>query len=133
MQRKEHACFRTSEPSGQNNCTILKMDDFYRPQAEAEILSGVANLDKPEAFNINDFVAAFDSLRNGRNAVTPIYDRKSIRIRGTMALKARNVLIVEGLFVLHDRRISDFLSSAIFLDINPNAQLTETDTRCGGK
>jgi uridine kinase len=54
----------------------------------------------------------------------PDYDRRTSRIQGGIVLRPRPFLIVEGLFVLFEKRLSEHLDLAIFLEVDPAVQLS---------
>ena len=78
--------------------TILSMDDYYRG---AEFTKD-GNFDKPEALDLELLGKHIVELKSYKPIQKPIYDFKTHARSGYEILKPAKLIILEGLFALHD-------------------------------
>ena len=104
---------------------VVKMDNYYKCLDHLSVEERAkVNFDSPEAFDIDLLVSDIISLKNGNNIECPLYDfemhtRKAV----TRTLYAKNVIIVEGIFVLAIEKIRNTLDMKIFVDGDSDERL----------
>lgn len=104
---------------------VVKMDNYYKclDHLSVEERANV-NFDSPDAFDIDLLVSDIISLKNGNNIECPLYDfEKHTRKPETRTLYAKNVIIVEGIFVLAIEKIRNTLDMKIFVDGDSDERL----------
>ncbi len=104
---------------------VVKMDNYYKclDHLSVEERTNV-NFDSPDAFDIDLLVSDIISLKNGNSIECPLYDfEKHTRKTETRTLYAKNVIIVEGIFVLAIEKIRNLLDMKIFVDGDSDERL----------
>ncbi len=100
---------------------ILSMDDYYKGKdfmaAHPEL-----NWDQPEALDLDQLKKDLHELKLGKTIQKPIYSMKESMPVGTESFKAPKVLILEGLFALHDI-LSDETDLKIFTEVGLHGRL----------
>ena len=103
------------------NILTISMDSYYLPSIANIPLtkSGKPNFDHPLAFDWELFRTHLNQLNNGEQINIPIYDfSRSIRVKDQFhTVKADKIVIIEGIFTLHDPVIRNLLSIKCFLDV----------------
>lgn len=108
-----------------DQAVVVCQDWYYRnnshlsPQ-EAEKL----NFDHPSAIEMPLFLRDLRALLAGRAVEAPSYDYAShSRKAETHLVAPRPAIIVEGLFVLHDKKVRDLMDLAVFIDVPADERL----------
>lgn len=104
---------------------VLSQDSFYRSYAEFPFEERVTfNYDHPNAFEFDEMKAAIQGLRDGKKVEIPVYDYvRYTRSDETECLEPRDILIVEGLFVLFEEKIRDILDLKVYVQADPDIRL----------
>ncbi len=97
---------------------VLATDAYYRDLSHLSAAErGAVNFDAPAALDWELLVADLARLRSGAPARVPRYDFAThTRMPEPAPLAPCEVLIVEGLFALFDRRVRKMLDLAVFID-----------------
>lgn len=104
--------------SSKFDTVVLSYDDYYKSQNHVSIEQRAQiNFDHPNAFDLDLFLFHMNQLKKGFSIDKPIYDfsihdRKSVIDK----IEAAEVLIVEGLFVLHEEKIRALCDILIYVD-----------------
>lgn len=104
--------------SSKFDTVVLSYDDYYKSQNHVSIEQRAQiNFDHPNAFDLDLFLFHMKQLKKGFSIDKPIYDfsihdRKSVIDK----IEAAEVLIVEGLFVLHEEKIRALCDILIYVD-----------------
>jgi uridine kinase len=96
---------------------ILNQDGYYRDRghlAHHEIARH--NFDHPEAVELELLVEHVKKLKAGVAIDEPIYDFATQSRKGTKRTEPAELIILEGLFVLHDGRLRELADFKIFVD-----------------
>ncbi|KAF1955766.1 uridine-cytidine kinase 2 [Byssothecium circinans] len=98
----------------------MSMDSFYKPLTEEQSRSAFRNefdFDSPEAIDFDVLVDRLRDIKNGKLAEVPVYSfEKHSRLEQTTRIYSPHVLILEGIFALHDQRVLDMLDLKIFAE-----------------
>ncbi len=100
-------------------CSLVPMDNYYLARRVGESLEERAalNHDLPGAFDWSLLRAHLRALGEGEAVEMPLYDfALHNRTSLTKTVEPREVVVLEGLFALHDREIRAAISPGIFLD-----------------
>ncbi|KAF7846029.1 hypothetical protein BT93_L5526, partial [Corymbia citriodora subsp. variegata] len=99
---------------------ILSMDSFYRPLDKEQSQAAFRNeydFDSPEAIDFDVLVDKLAEIKAGKKADIPVYSfEKHARLDHTTTIYSPHVLILEGIFALHDQRVLDMLDLRIFCE-----------------
>ncbi|CAI8594080.1 unnamed protein product [Vicia faba] len=105
---------------------LINQDSFYHSLSD-EILQKVNdyNFDHPDAFDIELMLSSMEKLKHGQTASIPNYNintRK--RIEPPRQVHPADIVVLEGILVLHDSRVRDLLNMKIFVDEDSDIRLT---------
>lgn len=123
---KTTVCGRITQQLGGQRVVLLSLDEFYRdltPEECANITD--VNFDEPAAFDVLGMAACLDGLRRCEVVEVPVYDfvtSKRDRTR-TRRVNPADVVIVEGILVLHVPELLERLNMKIFVDTDDDVRL----------
>ncbi|KAH7395094.1 uridine-cytidine kinase 2 [Phaeosphaeria sp. MPI-PUGE-AT-0046c] len=107
---------------------ILSMDSFYKPLTPDESAAAFRNehdFDAPQAIDFDILVERLKDIKNGKVAEVPIYSfEKHARLEKTTTIYSPHVIILEGIFALHDPRVLDLLDLKIFAEADADLCLS---------
>ena len=97
---------------------IIEQDNYYRSAAYVNNDNITAfNFDCPDAFDLDLLLEHLNDLRNGKSINMPQYDFvKHCRKEETILVEPKSVVIVDGLMVMYDERIRDFLDLKLYVE-----------------
>ena len=106
--------------------TLLAQDWYYRDRTGIDPAAAKKlNFDHPSAIESKLFLRHFEALRRGEAVASPLYDYAThVRRAETRRVEPAPVLIVEGLFVLHDQRLAEQFDDSVFVDVPADVRLT---------
>lgn len=109
---------RISEFLGGERVLIIPQDAYYKdrsylPLEERDKL----NFDHPDAFDMDLLVEHLKRLKSGHPIEMPIYNYKlHIREKDTRYIEPRDVIVLEGILVLHEEKLRKLMDIKIFVD-----------------
>lgn len=107
---------------------ILSMDSFYKPLSAEQSAAAFRNeydFDAPEAIDFDILVDRLWDIKTGQKADIPVYSfEKHNRLERTTTIYSPHVLILEGIFALHDPRVLDMLDVKIFAEADADLCLS---------
>ncbi|KAH7116028.1 uridine-cytidine kinase 2 [Dendryphion nanum] len=107
---------------------ILSMDSFYKPLTPEQSKLAFSNeydFDSPEAIDFDILVDRLREIKQGKVAEIPVYSfEKHQRVEQTTTIYSPHVLILEGIFALHDPRVLDLLDLKIFAEADSDLCLS---------
>lgn len=117
---------------------VLAIDAYYRDLSQlSEAERETVNFDAPAALDWELLVTDLARLRSGASVSVPRYDFAThTRMPEPAQLAPSDILIVEGLFALFDRRVRKMLDLAVFIDAAEEECLRrkiERDVACRGR
>ncbi|NJC26836.1 uridine kinase family protein [Neolewinella antarctica] len=103
----------------------LSMDDYYVPrEKQKKDENGVENFDRPSSICRKEFIRDVNLLLNGKTVTRKEYvfnnEKATPRI---LTFRSAPVIIIEGLFVFHYRKLRKMLDLRIFLHAKDNLKL----------
>ena len=118
---KTHLARVVQEQAGDSLASLLSMDQYFLSEAGKD--ASEINFDHPAHLNLDLMVQHLKLLREGRNICAPRYDfRTMIQVSEAVAVEARPVILVEGLFVLSSPVVEMF-DLTCFLDVEDDQRL----------
>lgn len=110
---------------------IISQDSYYKdsshvPEEERQKI----NFDEPAAFDWELLIRHLKSLKAGNAIEMPTYDYiTSTRQAKTVHLDPKEVVLVEGILVLSDRRLGHMLDIKVFVDADADDRLIRVISR----
>lgn len=104
---------------------IIQQDAYYKDQTDMVIEERCkTNYDHPFAFDTNLLIKHIEQLFRREAIQRPIYDF-SIHNRSseTITVEPRNIIILEGIMILEDKRLRDLMDIKIFVDTDADLRI----------
>ncbi|KAF7838182.1 uridine kinase-like protein 1, chloroplastic [Senna tora] len=105
---------------------LVCQDSFYRGLTDDESKHvSEYNFDHPDAFDTEQLVECISKLKSGQSVQVPIYDFKKHQRCSDQSkqVNASDVIILEGILVLHEQRVRDMMNMKIFVDTDADVRL----------
>lgn len=109
-----------------NECiAMIQQDMYYKDQSDLSMEERVkTNYDHPRAFDNDLLISHLQDLINGIGIDKPIYDFSiHTRAKETVRIEPRNIVIVEGILVLEDKRLRDLLDIKVYVDTDADIRI----------
>jgi uridine kinase len=109
---------RVIESVGRENVILVEQDSYYRNLADMPLDERhQANFDHPDSIDSEMLMNHLKRLRQGQSIEMPVYDYKNhVRSDKTIHLENKPVIIVEGILIFAEPRISGLLDVKVFVD-----------------
>ena len=104
---------------------VIPQDSYYNDQSDLPLeVRKKTNFDHPDAFEWDLLSAHIDALRHGHSIEQPTYSYLTCtRLEETIHVEPREVIIVEGIMTLYDKKLRDLMDLKIFVDAEPDERL----------
>lgn len=104
---------------------LLQQDYYYKNQSDLPLEERLkTNYDHPLAFDNDLFYNHLVTLIEGGSIEKPIYDfTNHTRSNETVYEVSRDVIIVEGILILDDKRIRDLMDIKVYVDTDDDIRL----------
>lgn len=109
-----------------DQCVVmLSQDSFYRGLSEDELANVTSfNFDHPDAFDNIELLRIMNDLRDMKPVDIPVYDFTTHqRSSETRRVPPADVVILEGILVLHVQEVRDMLNMKIYVDTDDDVRL----------
>lgn len=105
--------------------TVLEQDSYYKDQSHLTYDERVkTNYDHPFAFDNDLLIEHLKMLIENKSIQKPIYDFENHnRKKETMLVEAKNIIVVEGILILSEKKIRDLLDIKIFVDTDSDVRV----------
>lgn len=126
------------ERIGEEDILLIKQDFYYKENNHLSFEERAnLNYDCPDAFDTELLIEQIRTLMNGQAIEQPQYDftihnRKPERVH----VKPRQIILLEGILILHDPELRDLMDIKVFVDADPDIRLLRRvlrDTRERGR
>jgi len=116
---------RLSEKLAHLNPSIFSMDNYYRPiELQEKDENGEVNFDLPTALDRERLVADLRELASGNPIEVKEYHFNSPPDKNVLiTIHPSQVIIIEGLFLLHYAEVKELIDFSIFMEVDPMVQL----------
>ncbi len=107
------------------NVSVIPQDNYYKdnshmPMSERQKL----NFDHPSAIEFDLLVEHVKNLKQNSEVQIPIYSYLTCtRSKETIPMQPKNVIIVEGILILTNPRLRDFLDIKVYVDAAADERL----------
>ncbi len=104
---------------------FISQDDYYRPQEEQrQDKLGVTNYDRPRSIDKKAFTKDIEKLAQGKTIEIQEYTfNNAAKQPKTIVLKPAPVIVVEGLFIFHVKKIRKQLDLKVFIHAKENLKV----------
>ncbi len=105
--------------------TCISQDDYYRPR-EYQLVdkNGELNFDRPESIDYEHFASDLRALSEGKSIQKEEYTFNNPSAEAkTLVRKSAPVILVEGIFIFHYKKISELIDLKIFIDARDYVKL----------
>lgn len=109
----------------EKNIAILQQDAYYKDQSNLSFEERVkTNYDHPLAFDNELLIQHLKALLDGKSIEQPQYDFSlHNRMKETIPVKSRDIIILEGIMILEDRRLRELMDIKIFVDTDADVRI----------
>ncbi len=110
---------------GDESVCLVSQDDYYRPREEQYTDDqGIQNFDLPRSIDKKAFAKDIERLLAGEIVERPeyTYNNKEATPK-TLTFRPAPIIIVEGIFVFHFKRVRNLLDLKIFLHAKENLKV----------
>jgi uridine kinase len=116
---------RIRERFPETEVCIVSQDDYYRPREEQRADDqGVPNFDLPKAIDKKAMYADLKRLLAGETVERMEYTFNNAQAQAkTITFKPAPVVIVEGLFVFHYKKIAPLFDLKVFINVKDNLKV----------
>lgn len=104
---------------------VISQDDYYRPIDQQPIDNkGIEDFDQPKSIDKEAFVKDVQKLLKGKKIKRQeyVFNNKKIKPK-TLVFRPAPIIIVEGIFVFHFKKMQPLLDLKIFLDAKENLKV----------
>lgn len=104
---------------------MIEQDSYYKDQSHLSLEDRIkTNYDHPDAFDNELLVKHLEGLLNGEIIEKPIYDFSiHTRIKETIKVQPKEIIIVEGILVLEDPDLRNILDIKIYVDTDADVRI----------
>ncbi len=116
---------KLSDKINSNLISIISQDNYYKKRDSQLIdLNGFHNFDLPESINKKKFYDDISKLISGKNIEYFEYNYNNPKLKSNKKKIISNpIIIVEGLFVFHYKKINNLFNSRVFIDAELNLMI----------
>lgn len=105
--------------------TIISQDDYYQPREEQKVdKMGIVNFDLPTSIDKMAFKKDIEALMSGEIVRREEYTfNNSSKKTKVLTFHPNPIIVVEGLFIFHYKKIRKLLDLKVFLDAKENLKV----------
>ncbi len=124
VARKIHEAFAS-------RVAFIDQDSYYRPLDHLSLEERrEVNFDHPDAFDSELLVAHVKALKAGKSVEKPVYDFvSSTRQANTLAVNSADLILIEGILVLHMDALRTEMDVRIFVETEDDVRIIRRLTR----
>lgn len=114
------------------NCVNFSIDNYYKNAEDV----GERGFDNPEALDWSLFIEHLKQLQKGEEIDLPIYDFVTSSRQGSVPLKPKNLIIIDGILSFYTEELRQLIDIPIFIDVDDSLGLSrrlERDPRERGR
>lgn len=108
----------------EKRASMLNMDDYYK-DLPPQVNPYNFNFDDPKAFDFDLLKTHLKKLKNGEKIEMPVYNMVTFRREEgvTKTFEPNELVLVEGIFTLHDDEISKMFDFSVYIDAPSDERL----------
>lgn len=104
---------------------LLEQDYYYKDQSDIPFEERLkVNYDHPLAFDNDLFISDLEKLLRWESIEQPVYNYKEYtRSKETIHREPKDVIIVEGILILEDKRLRDLMDIKVYVDTDDDIRI----------
>lgn len=108
-----------------DDLVVVGHDNYYRAHDDIDFEERkLLNYDHPQAFDTDLFCEDLKKLLAGLEIDMPLYDYKiHTRSKDTVKVRAKKIILIEGILVLYDKKIRELTDTKVFVDADSDIRL----------
>jgi len=128
---KTTVCRKVREALADCRVAFIDQDSYYRDLQDMPLEERrQVNFDHPDAFDTELLVSHLRELKAGRAVDKPVYDfRTSSRQGNTARVDPGDIILIEGILVLHMKEVRDEMDVKIYVDADDDLRILRRLTR----
>ncbi|WP_422124798.1 uridine kinase [Planococcus sp. X10-3] len=109
----------------EHSVVVIEQDYYYKDQSHLEFEERLAtNYDHPLAFDTDLLIEHINELLERRPIEKPVYNYAiHTRAEETIPIAPKDVIILEGILVLEDKRLRDLMDIKLFVDTDGDLRI----------
>ena len=109
----------------EGSVAVIPQDSYYNDQSHLPLeVRKKTNFDHPDAFEWPLLARQIEDLRQGKPIEQPTYSYLiCTRLKETIHVEPHDVIIVEGIMALYDKKLRDQMDLKIFVEPEPDERL----------
>lgn len=113
------------EEAFKDDLIVIGHDNYYRAHDDIDFEERkLLNYDHPKAFDSDLFYEDLKKLLAGEEIDMPTYDYKiHTRSKETVKVRAKKIILIEGILVLYEQKIRDITDTKVFVDADSDIRL----------
>lgn len=113
------------EESFKDDLIVIGHDNYYRAHDDIDFEERkLLNYDHPKAFDTDLFYEDLKKLLAGQEIDMPTYDYTiHTRSTETVKVKAKKIILIEGILVLYEKKIREITDTKVFVDADSDIRL----------
>lgn len=122
---KTTVCNKINEYFAGKSIVMIEHDSYYKDQSDLTFEERLeTNYDHPFAFDTDLLVEHLEKLRNNESIEVPVYDySRHTRSDKTIHVEPQDVIIVEGILILEDKRLRDLMDIKLYVDTDADLRI----------
>ncbi len=115
----------------EGSVAVIPQDSYYNDQSDLPLeVRKQTNFDHPNAFDWPLFSQQIEDLKSGKAIEQPTYSYITCtRLSETVHVEPKDVIIVEGIMSLYDKKLRDQMDLKIFVDAGADERLLRVIVR----
>jgi uridine kinase len=115
----------------ESRVAFIDQDSYYKDLSHLEMSQRTeVNFDHPDAFDTPLLVSHILALKAGHAVEKPVYDYvKCTRTSGAVTVRPADIILVEGILVLHEPTVLQVLDLKIFVETEDDVRIIRRLTR----
>ncbi len=111
--------------------TVIPLDSYYKDSSTVPIEERQQiNFDHPDAFEWKLLIQHLQELKSGHPVEQPVYDYvTSSRQKETVHVEPTDIIILEGIMVLHHHKLREQMDLKVFVDADADDRLIRVISR----
>lgn len=116
---------RIIESLPKDEVAVMPQDCYYKDNSHIPLETRLTmNYDEPASIEWSLLCSQLQQLREGKTIEMPTYDFLTCsRMKETVTIKPREVVVVEGILVLTDKVLRDMMDVKVFVDADADERL----------
>lgn len=104
---------------------LISQDNYYFPRdQQPKDENEVTNFDLPESIDFDDYVNDINQLKNGESVRRKEYTfNNPTAVPEELIFNPAPVIVIEGIFVFSEKRLSDLLDLKVYIDTKDHIKL----------